>query len=576
MKVGQLLIGLGIQTDRRSFRAAEGAIGSMRRSMAGAAIGMAAYFGMKGLGKALIGFNMKVEDSKNQITGMLALGRKTGFNEQLKEAGELYDGLRKKAAMLPGETQDYVDVLGRLVQPMARAGASIGEMQEMTVSLYSAAKGLGEPIQAATRDLGEYINFGKWGTVDKFLNTILGPNLKDGGSKDERSERKNVWTRQQRMAEVQKALKAKALQDLIDVQSNSFSGNVGKLKDRLTQFLGKVGEGLFKALKPIMVNLDAWLAKNSVAVEAFAMKIGTGLVDAFNKLKDGVMWLVDHKDLVTTALWGIVGVFTALTLRAVIAWAAIAGPFILIGAVFGGLIKLFLKLEEAFGTLTAVIGTFMAAFAAYKILSAVGAIKAMTAALWGQARATAAVTAAQGAGGIAGAARTSGLASAAVAGGTMLGGFGAPVAKGPGGTMLGVGVPAIAAAPAAAGAGKRGLMAAAKGMGTALAAAAGPIGWTILGAKMLSDLTGGDFIDQANAKGYTGDNLYEAMQFLGKVGPTNSGGGNVTNVTVNVAPTNVEVTTKDADGTAAALEDAFVRKLDEAARVAGRNLGGNK
>jgi hypothetical protein len=387
VNVGNLLISLGIQTDRRSFRAAEGAIGSMRRSM----IGFAAYFGAKAMGKALLGFNANIEDSKNSIAGMLALAKKSSFSGELQTASDLYDGLRKKAATLPGTTKDYVNTLSMLVEPMARAGLSTEQMLDMTTNTAVAARGMQEGWQKASRDISEFINFGKMNKVDTFLRRLF-PEFDN----DEGHKKLKAMTNEARAMMALTKLKQPALIDLGKAQSESFSGRIDKLKDRAQMLMAKVGEGLFKALKPAMDRLDEWMGENDAEIQATAEAISDGLVSIFEAGQSLVEWISEHGDVVKSFLRAIAGLFLLLTMRAVLAWLAIAWPFIAAAVAIAGLIEIFYKLKGVFGETAAIFATL---FLVGGILKFTGLIGKLTQAMWGLKTASTAAAGAAGFGG---------------------------------------------------------------------------------------------------------------------------------------------------------------------------------
>ncbi len=372
--VGELSIVFGLQPDRASWRKGEALINSMRRT----ALGVAGIFGAGKLGSAMIGFNANVEDSKNQIAGMLALARRSDLNSQLEDSNKLYEGLRQKAAELPGETQDYVQMLGMLTEPMARAGASLEQMQDLTVNTFVAAKGLGEGWQKASRDVGEFINFGKANQVDTFLRRILGS---AGYEFDEATKKRlKAMSREQRLAIAMNAMSSKAIKDLGERQANSFTGRMDKLKEQTKQFLGRVGLPLFKALGEAIQSANAWLKAHSKEVQEVADKIGGALVGAFKAAGTAINWLIDHKDIVIAALKGIASAFFLMGVRAAWAWMMTLGP---LGKIIGLATTgwyLFGKLRDALGDVGAAMTAAFGMLAVGMIWRWIGAVRAAAAA----------------------------------------------------------------------------------------------------------------------------------------------------------------------------------------------------
>jgi hypothetical protein len=117
------------------------------------AAGLGAAFGVRGLGKALVGFNANVETAKNSIASMMAFAKGSTVVSELENASKLYDGLRKRAAELPGSTAEYVAMLAQLAQPLSKAGASLDAMEDVTVRSFVLSRGLNENWQKSARDL---------------------------------------------------------------------------------------------------------------------------------------------------------------------------------------------------------------------------------------------------------------------------------------------------------------------------------------------------------------------------------------------------------------------------------------
>src|SRR4051812_24796735 len=108
MTVGQLNVALGLLVNKQEWQQGEAYINHFRRI----ALTFGAVFGGRLLGSALLGFNENVENAKTNIASMLAMTKQTNVSDELANADKLYTMLRQKAMQLPGETQDYVDMLG--------------------------------------------------------------------------------------------------------------------------------------------------------------------------------------------------------------------------------------------------------------------------------------------------------------------------------------------------------------------------------------------------------------------------------------------------------------------------------
>lgn len=369
MNVAELKILLGFNVDRGGLSRAQSALGSLRNM----AMGLGAAFGIRGIGKALIGFNANVETAKNQIASMLSFAKGTSLTAELTNANTLYDNLRKKAAELPGSTQDYIQMLSMISQPLAGAGASLKQMEDITVRSLVLSKGLGENWQKSARDLRELINFGKLSSVDTFSRTLLssaGIDANDAG----RAKLKGM-SKAERLALVEKQLAGPQITSMIDAQAKSFTGRLERLQDTATQILGRIGKKLFDALGPQLAKLAKWLDENQAKIEEWADSVGGAIADAFE-------WLVDNKDTILDVLKSVGIALGILAVRAAALALAAGAPFVILT----GLVQLFRELTNYVSPLSAAFITLGVAIAGAFSL---GKIKAFIAQLQGVAPAAA-------------------------------------------------------------------------------------------------------------------------------------------------------------------------------------------
>ena len=118
-----------------------------------AALGVAAFFGVKGIGKAMFGFNAMLETSKNQVAEMLAIARKSTLAEQFDEASAAVDKLNDLATKLPGTTEDYINTFKMISGPVLSAKGSMQDLLDITVSTQAFAKLTGRDWATASREI---------------------------------------------------------------------------------------------------------------------------------------------------------------------------------------------------------------------------------------------------------------------------------------------------------------------------------------------------------------------------------------------------------------------------------------
>src|SRR5688572_28543197 len=282
----------GIKRITADAEKAAAATNKMSMGLGRVATALAAAFGARAAGKALIGFNSTVEDTKVQIAGMLSLARKTDLADQIKNADKLYASLQRRARSLPGTTQEYVNMASKLTRVIVDAGGSAKELEDMTVASVVAAKSLGEQWEVAARDIEQAL-MGRYNTTDPFLSKIL-PTI--GYKGEEGREKWRALSSEKRLAEMSRALGQKQIAQLAAAQGGTFSGVMSTLQDTMQQTLGKVGAPLFRKITAEIKSWNAWMDANQGRVDRFAQRVGDALVTGFTFVRDAVGFLIDHAD----------------------------------------------------------------------------------------------------------------------------------------------------------------------------------------------------------------------------------------------------------------------------------------
>lgn len=352
MTVGQLNVALGLLVNKAEWQKGEAYINHFRRI----ALTFGAVFGGRMLGTALIGFNKDIENAKNQIASLLALGGQTTLVSQLGRADTLYDMLRTKAAALPGQTEDYVNMLSMIAQPMSAANMSLEQMRDITAGAFVWTKALGRQWQASGRDLSDFINFGKINKTDYFLRTLLTGTGID--ATPEGRQKAQSMTMRQRAELIHSKTTDARTQEVSERLGASFEGRWETVVDTVRLTMAKAGEALFNSLKGTITDITSWLIANKDVITSWATTVGHSIAAAFIGLKNGILWLAAHQDLLVSFLVSIGGYLLFVAVRAIGAWLAVAWPMFA-GA---GLFYVFTKLYEALGPIpTILIGIAAAA-----------------------------------------------------------------------------------------------------------------------------------------------------------------------------------------------------------------------
>jgi hypothetical protein len=227
---------------------------------------------------------------------MLALARKTDLADQARTAEAMYGRLQKRAMTLPGTTQEYVDMAGKITRVVIDAGGTVKDLEDMTVSATVAAKGLGENWEVAARDIEQAL-MGRYNTTDPFSSKVLGS---IGYKGEEGRDKWRALSADKRLEEMKRALGQKQFAQLGEAMGGTFEGVMSTLQENFTQIIGKVGLPLFKALTAEVKSWNKWLDANSDKVDEIAKSIGEGLVKGFSLVKDALGLIVSHADLLIT------------------------------------------------------------------------------------------------------------------------------------------------------------------------------------------------------------------------------------------------------------------------------------
>lgn len=324
--------------------AAEDAGGRGKRSFdsLGVAIGaVGAYLGGRAAYGALIKFNSTVEDSRDEIAGMLALTKHTHLSDELKSADVLMGNLQKRAATLPGTTAEYVQMLSLLTQPIIDAKLSMKDLEDITVGSVVAAKSLHLETGQSARDVEGALR-GTFNSRDRLTTVLLGVR---GFKGEEGRSRFNALSEAQRAAEVKAALTSPQLQELAAQQGKSFGGILSTLQDSLEQFFGKVGKPLFEGLGKAIKDFNGWLDENDATVKTLAASVGEVLGTAFQLLRvavNGVVevigFFIEHSELGKAVLIALTATVIAFGVAAAASWIAAAAPVIAVIAVVTALV----------------------------------------------------------------------------------------------------------------------------------------------------------------------------------------------------------------------------------------------
>jgi hypothetical protein len=249
---------------------------------------MASVAGMGVIGKAreaFIGFNSDMEQAKIQIGGLLQMNLGGTFADGMGKANALVDRLQQRAKLSVGTTADMVDMASGLVAPLTQAGASMKQLEDLTVGAVTASKALRVNSDLASLEVNEAL----MGNAQKRMRFIMMLGI--------HPEEINKADPKKRLEILNRALNGPAMRAMAKAQGDSFAGVTSTLSDNLQITLGKIGLPLFKAITAEVTKWNAWFDKNPQRVQEIATSVSKALVSAFTAVKEGMQWVYENRDL---------------------------------------------------------------------------------------------------------------------------------------------------------------------------------------------------------------------------------------------------------------------------------------
>lgn len=264
--------------------------GALTKSLVGFGAAIAGSRALGAAKSAFISFNAGLEDSRVIMAGMLQMNIGGNIENNMARATKSVERFQQMAKASALTTKDLVGMAQMIEGPLLQAGAGMRQIENLTFGAANAAKAFQIPAEMAALDIQQAIN-GTLSSKDRFAKSILsqkGINMS--------AEKFNDLSASERLATLNKAFSSDAIKQMAKAQSETFSGVVSTLQDNLEMLAGRVGLPLFKAISKEVKGWNDWIERNQRSIEKFAQSFASGLVTAFNALRDGVGFIVRHAD----------------------------------------------------------------------------------------------------------------------------------------------------------------------------------------------------------------------------------------------------------------------------------------
>lgn len=269
------------------------ATGAFDSVVSGAAKGSVALAGMAAVAtagaiKTGISVNAAVEDSTISFASIFRMFDVTkNFDEGLAPAKDLIAGIRKDAAALPGEFQDFVDMSQTIMPAMLGMGKSVADVRTNVSQLAAAAASVGlkgkQGFAQAAREYAELLE-GRAGTHNLLgLKMGITAHSKVGGVDF------NKTSGAARYDFVQESLKKAG--EALPAFEKSWSGLTSTLADNFKAFLGRATAPLMDRMK---VSIDRFSKFFESRSGDAADRVADALVAAYDWAERKTLRIASH------------------------------------------------------------------------------------------------------------------------------------------------------------------------------------------------------------------------------------------------------------------------------------------
>lgn len=340
----------------RSFERAGSSALNLGGALRGVAAAAGAAFGFAAAKRSLIDFNSTMEQARLGMAGLFQMNLGGTFGEQMERADYLVGRLQQRMKYAVGTTQEAVQMASMLAQPFSAAGASMKQMEDMTVGVVVGARAMGIAADVAARDVDQAMR-GLFRSVDPFTGKLLGAR---GYAGEAGRAKFNKLSAEERFKTINEALNQPALKDMANAQAKSFSGVLSTFQDNLQMTLGKVGQPLFQAITAEIAKWNEWIERNGAAIERFGRQASDYLMAGFSVVKDALTFMIENKEILLSIAAAWAGIKIAGGVKGLIGGRGADGKWT--GGA-GGLVQTAAEKFAAFGTGAMTVGGVMSTLA---------------------------------------------------------------------------------------------------------------------------------------------------------------------------------------------------------------------
>ena len=259
----------------KTAEAAEGSAFSFGELVAGFQLLQGAVGAVTSVGSALIGLNQDAENTTVVLAGVInASGMIKDFPMASAAASRMLNKIRTDSAALPGEANDYIEIIRTALPAALQTGMSLDEITTFSDKFGAVTSAMGISAGQAGSDLSRMLG----GHVDEAgpswvaLNKAIGMSVKSF----------NALSGEKKADAIGKAL-AK-YQPMVDAFNNTWDTASSTFVSNAKDMARVAGQPFFEMAKKELNVINSWLVTNKDLVKSITDAVGGGLVDAFNKV----------------------------------------------------------------------------------------------------------------------------------------------------------------------------------------------------------------------------------------------------------------------------------------------------
>lgn len=216
--------------------------------------------------------------------GAYARDQQLNFQQLFDKSKNATMWLREQAAMLPGEAEDYIEVLRQSTAQQAAAGVSnLTDILENSKNVGIVALLNGIDIQQGGRDYARMLE-GRASQRERLFN-VLRPKMRNKDGSQMTAEQFNKLGAQQREQKIQGALKPYL--KFIAEYEKTFGAQAGALKSNIRIAAERGFRPFFEYFVGGMKKVNQWMVANMDKIAAIGQRVSSKLVGIFGAVGGG-------------------------------------------------------------------------------------------------------------------------------------------------------------------------------------------------------------------------------------------------------------------------------------------------